>query len=253
MIRRDDIPRGFLGRGLVDRRFEGLLIVVPVLALLIVGCREFPVLLRLLDPGQEAARLLLLGHVQEELDGADAVVPQIALIVFDVLIAVVQQILLAEPVRMCLGLPQLLHLVDEQLFIVRAVENPDLALHGHRILHAPQIVVCHLFRRGGLERRLVQPVRRQARQDRADRPVLSGGVHGLEQEDHALFLLRVQLSLQFLNLFEILLHLRLGLFPIRLQRGFIGFDLGQLELSVSVVSVFFYHLYFPLHPVVVSL
>ena len=100
------------------------------------------------DPGQEPARLLLLGHVQEELDGADAVVPQIALIVPDILIAVVQQILLAEPVRMCLGLPQLLHLVDEHLFIVRAVENPDFALTGHRILHAPQIVVRHLFRRG---------------------------------------------------------------------------------------------------------
>ena len=49
---------------------ERLLVVVPVRALLGVVGAELPVLLRLVDPGQEPTPLLLLAQVEEQLDDA---------------------------------------------------------------------------------------------------------------------------------------------------------------------------------------
>lgn len=60
VIRRHDIPRGFPGCSCVDCILEDFLVGIPVSPLFPVARRELPVLLRLLNSGQEAQCLLVL-------------------------------------------------------------------------------------------------------------------------------------------------------------------------------------------------
>src|SRR5436190_1691103 len=68
-----DVPRRVLRCRVADRVLVGAHVVAPVRALLRVVRGELPVLLRLLEPLEEAALLLALRDVQEELPDDDAV------------------------------------------------------------------------------------------------------------------------------------------------------------------------------------
>ena len=62
----DDIPGSGGGAGGAEGGGIGVLIVIPVAALLDVGEAEFPVFFGLVDAGEEALALFCFGEVEEE-------------------------------------------------------------------------------------------------------------------------------------------------------------------------------------------
>jgi len=246
VVRRHDVPgRVFLG-GRVDAVLEGGLVGIPVFALGIVALGELPVLLRLVDAVEEALGLFLLGDVQEDLHDANVVVPQILLKAVDVLIAALHDLREVNAVRIGLALPELLHLVDQDLLIMGAVEDGDVALGRHAAVDTVQIIMGQIIGAGRLEGLLDDAVRRQAGQNGADGAVLAGGVHGLEDEDDALFFLGVELLLELINLRHVLLHLLLRFLAVGAELCFAGGSAADVEPFGSVESVFFIHVHIPL-------
>ena len=148
------------------------------------------------DPAQEPDALLLLRQVEEELHHADPVVGEVALPVVDLAVAALPDPVVARFLRQLLPLEQLLvDADDEHLFVVGAVEDPDLAA-GRKVLRvAPEVVVVELLGRGHLEAVHGDALRVDAAHHVTDRPVLAGGVERLEDDQHAVGPLGVEARL----------------------------------------------------------
>jgi hypothetical protein len=71
---------------------------------------------------------------------------------------------------------------DQYLFIVRPVENADFAAFGNALLRAPEEVVIQLFAARRLESVNIASLRIHAGHDVLDHAILSGRVHGLEDD-----------------------------------------------------------------------
>ena len=207
------------GAGLGEDLAERLLVVVPVGALLGVVGAELPVLLGLVDAGQEPAALLLLADVQEQLDEAEALVGQVVLPVVDLAEAPVPDAAVLELGRDLLAGEDLgVDPDDEDLLVVGAVEDADVAALGQLLRVAPQVVVVEVLGRGDLEAADLDALGVDAAHDVADRAVLAGGVHRLEDHDDAVGVLgreaHLVLGEQLDGLGQDLLRLRLGLLPV---------------------------------------
>lgn len=74
---------------------------------------------------------------------------------------------------------------DQDVLIVRAVEDAQFAGERERLLHAPQEGVCAFLGRGCLERRDPAAGRVEQADDVLDRAALAAGVHALEDEQDA--------------------------------------------------------------------
>ena len=99
-------------------------------------------------PGEEALLLLLLGHMEEELDDLRPVAVEVALECVDVLVALLPHGRPGRPVREPLALePFGVDLESNDLLVVRAVENADAPSFGEG-RDAPEEVVVKLLRRG---------------------------------------------------------------------------------------------------------
>ena len=72
---------------------------------------------------------------------------------------------------------------DEDLLVVRAVEDADVAALGQLPLVAPQEVVVELLRRRDLEAADLDALRIDPAHDVPDGAVLAGRVHRLEHDD----------------------------------------------------------------------
>src|SRR5690606_9277245 len=147
---------------------------------------ELPVLLRTVYAIIETFALLLLRHVQEELQDRRAVARQVTLEGVDVLVAVLPELL---AVRVCTGhilsMDQLgMHPGYQHFLVVRTIEYPDPSTLG-QVHHAPpEEVVIQLLRSRMLEREHLRALRIHATHHVLDRAVLSRGVHRLEDEQH---------------------------------------------------------------------
>ena len=152
VVGRDDVPGRPVRAGLAEDVAERLLVVVPVAPLLGVVGAELPVLLGLVDPGEEPAALLLLADVQEELDEAVALVGQVVLPVVDLAEAPVPDAAVLELGRDLLAREDLRVDPDDQdLLVVGAVEDADVAALRQLLRVAPQVVVVEVLGRGILK------------------------------------------------------------------------------------------------------
>ena len=142
-VRRDEVPRRDVGRRLVQHVVEGVLVGVPELPLRQVAHGELPALGRVVIAGLEALTLLVLVDGEEELDDGGAGLDQVSL-------ERVDEVVPLRPDR--LG-DEVVDPDDEDLLVVRAVEDADLALARDRFVHSPQEVVGELLRARDLERR----------------------------------------------------------------------------------------------------
>ncbi len=84
----------------------------------------------------------------------------------------------------------------DDVLVVRAVEDADLAACGHACVDAPEEVVRQLLGRRRLERLDATALRVHAGEHRADHAVLAGCVHALQHEQHCTPRLGVQASVQ---------------------------------------------------------
>ncbi len=112
-----------------------------MLALFEVGQREFPVSRRILDAGFEALLLLFPADVQEEFENGDAVLRQYLLEVVDLPIA---------PVPDLLG-NQIVHPDYQDILVMRAVEDSNVAAVGNGFVDAPEKIVRQFLAGGGFE------------------------------------------------------------------------------------------------------
>src|SRR5512134_2104582 len=185
VVRRHHVPRRVLGRRLPDHLLIRRHVVLPVAALARIGRREFPVLVRIVEPLQETAFLLAAPDVQEELADQDAVAGEVALEVADVLEALAPDALAYQLLRQLLPCQQ--RLVDshhQNLLVVGAVEDANAPALGQMLHAAPQVIVVEVLRRGRLERCHLHALRVDARHDVLDGAVFPRRIHCLEDEQH---------------------------------------------------------------------
>src|SRR5438876_4508806 len=142
-IGRDDVPRRGVAVAARQRVLVGGGIVVPALALSEVADVELPALRRVLEAGQQPLALLVARDVQHALDPRDA---GLGLEALDLRVA-------ALPRR------EVVDADDQDVLVVRAVEDPELPRLRQRTADAPQEVVLELGGRGLLERGDPQPRR----------------------------------------------------------------------------------------------
>lgn len=199
MVGRDDVPRSPLGRGVLEHLGERRRVGVPLSAGDHVGVRHLPVLRRVLASLQEVLALLLLGHVEEQLDDHGALLGQVPLPVVDLAVTLLPRVLrTCHPGHRPHGLgvdPGLQHVL-----VVRPVEDRDLAQLGQHLVVAPQVVVAALDRRRGTEAVDVDAFRVHPRQHGSDRGVLACRVDRLETDQDRSVSLGVELRLQLLEL-----------------------------------------------------
>ncbi len=163
-----------------------MLVVVPAAPFPDVGGGELPVLLRPVDPLEEAGALLLLGQVQEDLHHFEPVVREVVLPAVDLPVAAVPHVRPAGVLGQVLPDEVVgVHPHDEDLLVVRAVEDGDLAARRKPPGVPPQVVVVQLLGRGHLEAADPYALGIDAAHHVADRPVLAPGVDGLEAHQHA--------------------------------------------------------------------
>jgi hypothetical protein len=72
--------------------FVGFHVVFPVFALFDIGGAELPILLRLVDAGEKALALLVLGQVEEELDDARPIGMEMSFQIGDRTVAIVPEV-----------------------------------------------------------------------------------------------------------------------------------------------------------------
>ena len=173
-------------------------------ALLDVALLKLPVLAGRVDAGEETLLLLLIGDVQEEFGDVDAVAVGVGLVVGDVLETVFEEALQVGGglVRQALNFGDNLRVdaADQHLLIVAAVEDAEAAARGHDTQVTPEEVVVQLVGGGALEGVGLDALGVHAGHDVLDGGVLAGGVHGLEDEQHGVAVLRVHFLLEVVDL-----------------------------------------------------
>src|SRR5699024_4112406 len=117
LITRNDVPRGDV-IGLLDGPGVGLVVLIPLLLHAEIAGGVAPALRRVAQAGEEVLGLELRGDVQQNLDDAGAVGLELLLEATDGVVAAVDFLDVAEP----------LHAGDQNIFVVGAVEDRDLAV-----------------------------------------------------------------------------------------------------------------------------
>ena len=89
-----------------------------------------------------------------------------------------------------------MHTDDEGFLVIAAVENADMPTIRQALRAAPQIIVVEVLGGGRLEGRNLSALRVDAGHDVLDGAIFAGGVHGLKDQQHTPFVLRVEFVLQ---------------------------------------------------------
>ena len=173
-IGRDDRPRRPRRSGRGDRLAVRLLVGVPAGALLEVADRELPVLGRVVEPVLQALALLVLRDVEEELEDDGAGLDEQLLEGVDV----------GEALRRLVARDPALDDRNEDVLVVAAVEDHDLAGGRRLLVDAPQEVVRALLLGRRLPRRGADAERAGFREHATDRAVLAARVGALQDDEH---------------------------------------------------------------------
>src|SRR5262249_4525353 len=158
--------------------------LVPVRALLDVVRVELPVVVRIVDPPQEAAALLFPREVQEELHDREAVLDEEALPVVDLAVPARPHVAVSCRRRQLLALEDLrMDADDENLLVVRAVEDRDLPACREALRVTPEKVVVDLLRGRLAEAVDDDALGIDAAHHVTDRAVLATGVERLKRHE----------------------------------------------------------------------
>jgi hypothetical protein len=188
-----DVPRGLFGGGVTDHLLVGCHVVVPEPAFTDVGGGELPVFGGIIQAFEEAAFLFLFGNMEEELTDDDSVAGEVAFEVADICEAVFPD-LRGDQLRgqLLAGQQFGVHTDDEGLFVVTAVEDADMAAVGQHLETTPQVIVIELLGGRRFEGMNVASLGVHAGHDVFDGAVFTGGVHGLEDQQHSPAVLGVE-------------------------------------------------------------
>src|SRR5437870_7369020 len=177
----DDVPRRAGGRAPRDRQAVRAHVVVPVSALVDVVLVELPALVGILQPVDQALALLRVGDVQAELHDLGTAAHEPGLEVVDLSIAAFE-----DPLRR-----QVVYPGDKDVFVVRAVEDADVAGDGQSFPDPPEKAAPPLLRRRLFESCDQHALRVEVAHDVGDGAVLARRIHALKDDEQRAFALGV--------------------------------------------------------------
>src|SRR6516164_7556701 len=191
-------PRRMFRGGRPYRLLIGRHVVRPEGALAHIGRRELPVLVGFVEPLEESFLLLAARDVQEELEHDQSLMAQVPFEMRDVGKPLLPDVLACAGSGQLLLLEDVLvHSHDQDLLVVRAIENADVAALGQATGMPPEKVVIEILRRGLFEGKNLATLRVDTRHHVLDGAVLPDGVHGLKDQQQRPAVLRIK---QFLLL-----------------------------------------------------
>ena len=125
---------------------------------------------------------------------------------------------------------------DEDVFVIAAVEDADVAAIGKDLEAAPEIIVIELLGRGSLKGIDLAALWVDAGHDVFDNAVLAGGVHGLEDEEQRPFVVGVEAVLELCEDFDTFCEgfLGAGLILVAVFERVAGIDVLETELFAVV-------------------
>src|ERR1019366_1944495 len=171
-------------------------VFIPKFPLVGIRLGDLPSSLRFIDALFEALFLLVLADVQEEFQYLHVVFAQRLFKLVDLVVTPRPDILGNEVVDA----------YDENIFVMRAVENPDIAVLGNGLVYAPEKIVRGFLGRWRFEWRDGASLRVHAGHYVPNRAVFSGGIDSLKNDQQGVFVLGVEQVLQLVELYERLLQ-----------------------------------------------
>src|SRR5205085_7123522 len=125
---------------------------------------ELPPLRRLVQPGEEATALLILRHVEEELDDRDAVARKVMLEAADVLETLLPDRFSYQLAREVLPLEKFrVDAHNQDFLVVRAIEDTDAPAPRNPLGRVPEDGMCQILGARLLEGMHFTPLRIDAR------------------------------------------------------------------------------------------
>jgi len=121
----------------------------------------------------------------------------------------------------------------EDFLVVAPVEDAEAAAFREALRGAPQEVVVQILHGGSLEGENLTACGVHPGHDGLNRPVLPSGVHGLEDEEDAEAVIRVQQALQFVQLFGQDSELPAALLLSRGAVGRCGGETGYRDIAIE--------------------
>ena len=123
-----------------------------------------------------------------------------------------------------------MHPDGQNFFVVGPVENADFAAFGERSRCPPQKIVIQFLGRRGLERVHLAALRVHSGHDVLDGAVLTGGVHGLQDQKNGPAVLGIKFFLQFGEADDSILKYFLGVLLGFQAERFRGIKILQAEM-----------------------
>ncbi len=114
------------------------MVFIPVLAFLKIRGRELPVLCLVVNPLKEALLLRLQRNIQENFDDPVAVFIKITFVIENLAIAFLKEIrILRHALCHFISLIKFMHLDDQNILIIRAVEHGNLSARRNALIDPP--------------------------------------------------------------------------------------------------------------------
>src|SRR6266516_1120892 len=173
LISRHDIPGRFIRTALGERLLIGLLIIVPVFPLSPISSRDFPCVRLILLLGQEASFLLVVAHMQVELQNNHVMLNQQAL-------KVVNGCVVATPGFLW---HQVMYAHDQHVLIVGAIENAKDTSAWSDPMHTPEEVMVPFPSCRDFKRTHLASLRIDSGEDLVNRISLATGIHPLQHDE----------------------------------------------------------------------
>src|SRR3954447_18563704 len=122
---------------------------------------------------------------------------------------------------------------DQDIFVVRSIENPDRPLWRRDLVTTPEEIMCQILAGWHLERFNLDTLRIDTVEDPTHRSVLAAGVPSLQHDQHALIAGSIE---QLLKLGQLALQLRKLLLAFRLAQAtiLVRIDIVELDFAAFV-------------------
>ena len=242
VICRDDEPGRMFGRAARQGRLEGLDVVVPFFALGIVAGADLPLVRRIVEPRLETLELFFFGDVEKEFQNGRLVLDGEELFPFvDEVVARLPHLFWRE----------LVHAYDEHVFVMRAIEDRNVAALRRMRMDAPQKVVRLFFGSRLLEPGHLHALRVHGADDMPAGAVLAGAVDALQNDQQRMRAVRVEFALQLGYAREIALQLLRRFGVIRIVAMKTRIDRSEIDVRTGLDAELFdeFHVLRLLRPV----
>lgn len=223
LICRDNEPGSGFGAAAAEDGFVGFGVVFPVFAFFQVFRVELPVFIRIVTPGIQPLQLLVFADVEKELQDGDVVFRKNFFKCIDLVVTARPDVLV----------DQIMDSHDENVFVMRTVEDTNVASGRDCSVDAPKIIVSQFTVAGSLEGGYMAALGVNSREDVANGAVLAPCVHGLKDNEQRLAAICIKNILQFSEPSDGFLQLGHSLIFVGVISGETGIVPGEVYLATG--------------------